>query len=91
MESTTFYATGSSIGLGSPSPNINIHVPSSNKIRDIKISELEYGYLVEIGCSKFAISDTDQLIKKLSDYIKDPEKTEMMWNDGKFLKTNKNK
>ncbi len=56
-----------------------------NKIRDIHIKEVHRGYIVDIGCHKFAISTGDELIKKLGEYVKSPSKTEEKWFKGELF------
>lgn len=56
-----------------------------NKIRQINIEELNYGYIVRVGCHNFAIETKAQLIAQLSAYIQDPAITEKKWFDGKLL------
>jgi hypothetical protein len=56
-----------------------------NKIRDIHISQLNHGYVINVGCSTFAIEKASDLIAKLSEYIHKPAETEQKWNDGKLF------
>ena len=56
------------------------------KIRKIGIRQLEYGYVVEVGCHWFAIETVDKLLQALTDYVNNPKSIEKAWFDGKFLK-----
>lgn len=56
------------------------------KIRDIKISQLDFGYIVTIGCQKFAIENMERLLYALRTYMEHPSETEDDWFDGKFLR-----
>ena len=57
-----------------------------NKIREVKIEQLNHGYLVRVGCQRFAIETSEKLLSLLSDYMKFPADTEKAWFDGKLLK-----
>ena len=52
------------------------------RMRAVQIQPLNYGFIVTIGCHSFAIETAEQLISKLSDYIKSPEDTEERWLAG---------
>ena len=58
--------------------------PSGN-VRDIAIVKLNYGYVVTVGCHKFAIETPETVIAKLGEYLKDPLGTEMKWFEGKLF------
>lgn len=60
--------------------------PDRAVIRDVKIKQLNFGYMVQVGCHSFAIETREKLLTALGDYMKDPQKTEKEWFDGKFLK-----
>ena len=66
-------------GNGVPTPK------QSNNIRDIQITQLDHGYVVVIGCQRFAIENSSTLIAKLSEYILNPAATEQKWNEGKLF------
>jgi len=57
-----------------------------NRANRINIEQLDLGYIVTVGCQKFAIESSDKLVDALSKYLKDPSKVEKEWYDGKFLK-----
>jgi hypothetical protein len=57
-----------------------------NQIRDIEISQLNYGYIVKIGCHKFAIEKPKTLVDKLLEYLNNPSETEDKWFKGELLK-----
>lgn len=65
--------------------NVPAPLRDENKIREVSIRELNKGYLVNVGCHSFAITDSKLLIKLLSEYISDPEKTEKKWYDKKLF------
>lgn len=54
-------------------------------ILPITIKQLNYGYIIEVGCQTFAIESASLLIAKLSEYISNPGETEKKWNDGKLF------
>lgn len=49
------------------------------EFRDFSIKKLNYGYIVTVGCHRFAIEDKKKLIKVVSEYIDDPDKVEKSW------------
>lgn len=71
------YPTGVATGNGA--------MPSrpQNNIRDIQIIQLDHGYVVSVGCQRFAIESSTQLIVKLQEYILNPAATEQKWNEKK--------
>jgi len=60
--------TGTISGVDAPKSN--------NMIRDIKIEQLDFGYIVSVGCKRFAISTKEDLLARLYNYINDPANTE---------------
>jgi hypothetical protein len=56
-----------------------------SKIRETRITQLNYGYLVNVGCQTFAFETVDKLIEKLGEYLKNPSQTEKDWYSGKLL------
>ena len=55
------------------------------RVRDISISQVNYGYIVKVGCHTFAFETADRLIEKLGTYLKEPNKTESRWYKGTLL------
>lgn len=66
-------------------PMVFKNTADENKIREIIIKEVARGYIIEIGCLKFAIGTKAELIAKLSAYIKKPLAIEKKWFDGKLF------
>jgi hypothetical protein len=56
-------------------------VPIRHEMRDITISPLNYGFIVKIGCSQFAIETKEKLVEKLSEYIMNPSEKENNWRE----------
>ena len=56
-----------------------------NKMMSTTISELDRGYVVEMGCSKFAFSTKEELIKALLCYIDNPNEARVKWRKGEFF------
>ena len=56
-----------------------------SKMMSTTISELDRGYVVEIGCSKFAFSTKEELTKALLCYINNPNETRDKWHKGEFF------
>jgi hypothetical protein len=65
--------------------SLSIGISIKNNIRDINIIQLNYGYIVKVGCNSFAIETPERLIEKLTEYIKEPQATEKKWNETKLL------
>ena len=59
--------------------------PDRNRARPICIEELDYGYLVKVGCQTVVIEKTEKLIKVLSQYLTDPQATEKLYHMRKLL------
>ena len=51
----------------------------------ISINPLDYGYIVEIGCQRFAIENVETLITKVSAYLRNPQEVITQWNEYKTL------
>lgn len=56
-----------------------------SQFRDVCVKQLNYGYIVTIGCHKFAIETPEKLIEKLGEYIKSPQETESKWFKGQLF------
>ena len=55
------------------------------KMKDIIIKEMDYGYLVKIGCQTLCIESDKKLLKALKKYMKDPEGVEELHAQGEFM------
>lgn len=58
------------------------------KIKDIVLKQLDYGYLVKVGCVTLAIETREKLNLWMQDYICDPETVTMKWNEDYYNNTN---
>lgn len=54
-------------------------------LRQIRISELNNGFVVEVGCKSFAIETKARLITLLASYIQEPRATEEKYRAGKLF------
>ena len=53
---------------------------SENKIRSkLNIKQLDYGYIVTVGCHEFALETHERVIEMLGEYLADPKGTEAKW------------
>jgi hypothetical protein len=52
--------------------------------REIRITQLNYGYLVNIGCQNFAIERSETLTKHLGAFLSDPVGVEKAWMAGEY-------
>lgn len=60
--------------------NEHICLKSGNyEFRDFSVKKLNYGYIITVGCHKFAIEDKKKVIKLISEYVDDPNKVESKW------------
>lgn len=65
--------------------NIAMPPKTQKNIRDIQITQLDHGYVVVVGCQRFAIDNSSALIAKLAEYICQPAATEQKWSEGKLF------
>jgi hypothetical protein len=56
-----------------------------NNIRDIQITQLDHGYVVVVGCQRFAIENSSTLLAKLAEYVLQPAATEQNWSKGRLF------
>lgn len=67
------------------------HPIKGSKISDIVIKELDYGYLVKVGCQSLAIGNQKELLSWLTEYIRDPDGVTKKWNAGYYHTKKKEK
>ena len=60
------------------------HPIKTSKISDIVIKEMDYGYLVKVGCQTLCIETQTKLTTWLTEYIQYPQKVTKRWNDGYY-------
>jgi hypothetical protein len=58
---------------------------SKGMINDLRMEQLSHGYILRVGCQSFAIEKQEELIRLLTMYIQEPDKTKDMWYDGKLF------
>jgi hypothetical protein len=51
----------------------------------ISIIPLNYGYIVEVGCQRFAVGHVENLIERISAYLRNPREVITQWNESKTL------
>ena len=59
--------------------------PASSNTHKIFIESVDYGYIVKVGCQRFAVETSEKLIKNLEAYLKNPTATERQWFKEKKL------
>lgn len=59
---------------------------TTKKPHEINIKPLDAGYVVKVGCKEFAIATRAELIKKLDEYLAQPDKIEEKFNNGNYFK-----
>jgi hypothetical protein len=62
-------------------------VGNSRSNHEIKIAQLNSGYLVNVGCQSAAVETTEALLKVLGEYLDDPSGFENKW----YKNPNRNK
>lgn len=85
--------TGTAPDEAAPNRNYDRPVESEsiNIIKKITIEQLQYGYIVKVGCHTFAIETHKRLSKVLAEYLADPSGTENKWFSNELdLKRNPN-
>jgi len=76
----TFNTVGTGVYYGTdPKPK--------TKAKDIIIKEMDYGYLVKIGCQTFCVETPKKLLKALKKYMKDPAGVEEQHLQGEFMES----
>jgi hypothetical protein len=48
---------------------------------EIKIETLEYGYVLAVGCKRFAITDKETLLSMLTKYINNPAELQKQYHN----------
>lgn len=59
--------------------------PVPSRAKNINIVALDRGWTVNVGCSTFAFTDIEDMIGKITSYLKDPQETENLWNQKKLF------
>ena len=67
-------------------PNGGLVAKYPDKARSINIEQMDYGYIVRVGCQTFAVETIEKVINNLVDYLQDPGKTEQEWYKTRTLK-----
>jgi hypothetical protein len=52
---------------------------------EVRVTTLDFGYLVNVGCKTFCFESTKKMVKYLEMYWKDPKGTETLWYSGKLM------
>ena len=68
----------------------NADLDALNKIRSINVEELNYGFIVTVGCHRFAIETGKKVSEMIGEYLKNPKEIEKKWFANEFkLKRNR--
>lgn len=54
------------------------------RIKEIKIYQLDHGYILEVGCKKIALDSPEKIIFGLKKYFANPENVEHQFLKGAF-------
>jgi hypothetical protein len=73
---------GTDRGYAVPDPRpMEATTQAKPNMRAFTVQPLDHGYIVQVGCTSFAIESKERLIEKLAAYITDPAGTEAKWNN----------
>jgi len=53
--------------------------PNDNRIKQINIEQLDYGFILRVGCQTVAIEEKETLLRVLGKYIENPSRVESNW------------
>lgn len=56
---------------------------NKNHMASVKIRQLDFGYVVEVGCQTFAIESKDAILTALAKYMENPREVEKNWYENK--------
>lgn len=59
--------------------NEAVHRRESERIQETTITQLDYGYIVRVGCNSFAVEDREDLLRMINAYILQPRKVFEDW------------
>jgi hypothetical protein len=85
MEESSYNMAASITSHDMSIPELDVPTPTTNKIRDIEIQELNHGFHVRIGCHRFGFTNVADLLYSLNEYIKNPMETENKWFENKLF------
>lgn len=60
-------------------------VMNHEKAREINISQVDYGYIIRVGCQTFCIEKLQVVLDMLNNYLKNPDSVEKMWRTGDLV------
>lgn len=63
-------------------PSTTTMVMGHEKARDIRIEQLDFGYIVKVGCQSFALPNLESMLKLLTQYLYFPKEVEDQWRKG---------
>ncbi len=58
--------------------------PAKPIAKQVVIEQVHHGFIVSVGCQRFAIESVDALLHRLNVYLKDPYETEARWLRGEW-------
>lgn len=67
-----------------PQPTRESCTPKELRIKEVNIKQLDHGYLLNVGCKTIALSSAEELLFGLKKYLKDPYKTQELFEKGEF-------
>lgn len=63
-------------------------IETPKKAYSINIEQLDFGYIVRVGCQTFAVESIEKVVANLEAYLKDPKDIEKQWYSNKTLNFN---
>lgn len=56
----------------------------SNRIKEIRVTQVDHGYIVNVGCQTFAVESIKRLVKNIEKYLESPDEVEKAWMSKNF-------
>lgn len=50
-----------------------------DRIKEIRIQQVDHGYIVNVGCQTFAVESIKRLVKNIEKYLESPDEIEKAW------------
>lgn len=75
-----------SYGYDVPASSMGNVESNKQKIHSINIEELDYGYILRVGCKSFAFIDKQLMLDYLTKYMDNPQEMENKYYNNELFK-----
>lgn len=75
-----------SYGYDVPASSMGNVESNKQKIHSINIEELDYGYILRVGCKSFAFVDKQLMLDYLTKYMDNPQEMENKYYNNELFK-----